>query len=132
MKGFVFAVTLLSLVLRLVVPAGFMPAADAGEWFAPCPSSDIGQALLAREGHHHAHHQAHSTPGDRKAGAVLTSSAYETCAFASLLSDNAQGGGMVHAEIVRFAMADEPAPSAVEPLPIPNLLPLTARGPPVS
>ena len=58
--------------------------------------------------------------------------AYETCAFASLLSDNAPGGGLVHAEIVRFAMADEPAPSADEPLPIPNLLPLTARGPPVS
>jgi len=56
-----------ALLLRAVIPAGYMPAADSGLWFELCPEGLPGEfaALLTGEtGHHHHGHADGENTGD--------------------------------------------------------------------
>jgi hypothetical protein len=54
------SLALLGLLLRVAVPAGYMPASVSGGWYLQlCPDGVPATVMAALSGHAHAHHQEH-------------------------------------------------------------------------
>ncbi len=56
-----------ALLLRAVVPAGYMPAAGSGLWFELCPEglpAEFAALLTGETGHHHHGHADGENTGD--------------------------------------------------------------------
>jgi len=58
----VLSLTLLSILVRIVVPAAFVPTAMDAGWFEPCPNTLLGRALLQQrtDAVHPPHHDEQS------------------------------------------------------------------------
>jgi len=114
-----------ALFMRLFVPAGWMPVADAaGVHFELCPGwtakpqPEPAAHMMHHAGHHQpAHHQPPHDHGKKHGD--------QPCAFAGL--------GMAFVETIAPAMIQEPAYPAVLPQRIPTVVPgrgLAAPPPP--
>ncbi len=98
------------LAIRVLIPAGYMPAGDGRIAIAPCPDSGDARPVTTGTGDHHAtathpgRHHGHHDDGARHAAAV--------CAYAGLAAP-------VLAGFVAGVATSLPLPVAIELLAIP-------------
>jgi len=124
-----------TLLLRAMIPAGFMPAAiGAGFPLQVCPSGlpDGALARLAGEHaghHHHAHHGHHEADGENRSGDGGHAYSAEQCPIAHLIAAAALPVSAAP------ALPALPAPAIVSPTPqhpaAARVHHYRSRGPPV-
>lgn len=100
-----FAITGAAFLLRLLVPAGYMPAAvDSGWPLQLCGDGIPAEVMAHLTGAHHHHHHAHGDAGGMP----------EHCDLG--------GGFAADAELASMEVAGAPAPTALQPRRLPPLL----------
>jgi hypothetical protein len=116
-RQWLFSILLLALLVRALVPAGFMPSSEQPFSFQICPDGFPAELLHSADAHQHHHHHdaAGQTNGD--GGPHEHGVRAEHCVFAAA----ATVGAIAQIALVLTPLEQQAAPHVYDALPIPEL-----------
>jgi hypothetical protein len=117
-RQWIFSILLLALLVRALVPAGFMPSSEQPFSFQICPDGFPAQLLHSGDAHQHQHHHDSDGPthGDR-GGPHEHGVRAEHCVFAAV----ATVGAISQLALLLTPLEERAAPHFYTALPIPEL-----------
>jgi DUF2946 family protein len=117
-RQWIFSILLLALLVRALVPAGFMPSSEQPFSFQICPDGFPAQLLHSADAHQHHHHPGgDDQTNDDRGGPHEHGVRAEHCVFAAA----ATVGALSQVALLLTPLEQQAAPHFYTALPIPEL-----------